>query len=815
MAVGLSSLSDSVSAVRVACAHCGLPVPSNRVRLDHDTSFCCAGCEAVWGILHESGLTEYYHLRDAYGEKSPGPARVSGKSFDFLDDPQFLKTFSLPRAQGGVRVEFYLEGVHCIACNWLVEKILTEREGARFARLDLSKSVLEVIFNPAEVKLSTLASALDSFGYPPHVLAEDGAALARRKETRRLLARTGVAAACGMNIMLLAISQYGGNATGMDAQISSVFRWVSLGLALPAVLYSAFPYYRGAWNGLRRRMLHMDLPISLGIASAFAVSAIATIQNRGDVYFDSVCMLIALLLAGRLLLQRATRWAGNSAEQLLALSPRSVHVIVESQIRDALLTDIAVGDALRVWPGETVPVDGVLHSESAWIREAHLTGEAMARQCAQGDTLFAGSVVETTPVDIVASAVGETTRLSRLAAMMREASSRRAPIVSLMDRVAGYFVAGVLVLAAATAVIWFFVDPTRVLWNTAALLVVACPCALGLATPVAIAAAMGRAARRGIFIKGQDGVERLASVEHVILDKTGTLTDGKLAIVDSWFAKAIEKECVLRAVAAVEKYSGHAAASAFSFMETAGLVVEDYRVLTGAGVEGMVNGARYAIGSEVFAMERVAMVSDDARAYSENAVEQGWSVVWVVKDGEIAAIFALGDRIRPDSAEAINRIGQMGLCSELLSGDQPRAVAQVAANLGIKQATGRVTPEGKLARVESLIAAGKKVAMVGDGVNDAAALTCATIGISVAGAAEVTRDAADVFVAFERGPGAIADALQLSRHAMRVIRINLLIALAYNLFGAALAISGHVSPLLAAVLMPISSLTVLLVASRA
>lgn len=800
------------------CAHCGLPVPASRVVAGADRLFCCAGCEAVWQIIHECSLDDFYRLKNEYGEDRKQPAKVSGKSFDYLDDPDYLKRFSEPRTGGGVRVRFYLDGVHCIACSWLVEKVLMEKEGARYARLDLGRSILEVVIHPAEVRLSKIAQSLDRLGYTPHALWEGSGAAAQRKETRRLLARLGIAAASSMNIMLLSVSQYAGDFTGIEEGYSALFRWVSLGLALPAVFYSAWPYYRGAWSGIRRGMLHMDLPISLGILASFTVSFAATLLNRGDVYYDSVTGLIALLLGGRLLLQRASRFAADASESLLSLSPRTARRLENGDAREILLAEVRVGDLFRVLPGETVPVDGELQSEHGWIKEAHLSGEPGSVHRQRGDILFAGSIVESSPLELKATAVGETTRLSRLAEIMRNASARRAPIESFLDRVAGWFVAAVLTLAAITAVSWFFIDPSRALWNTAALLVVVCPCALGLATPVALAVAMGRAARRGIFIKGQDGVERLASVSHVILDKTGTLTAGNLSIAESHYTSDLEstdRNDVLRSAAALEKFSGHVIATAFHGIATNDIVIEDCRVLPGSGVEGKAGGERFCVGSESYIAERVAGLPDELTRAARAAADRGLTLVWIAKRQRAVAVLALGDPLRSDALRAVVDLTAMGLSLELLSGDHSQAVRQIANELKIENYRGRVSPEQKLQRVEELTAKGIRAAMVGDGVNDAAALSRAHVGISAAGAAEVARDAADVFLSVSREPAAISDAFRLSRRAMRVVRLNLFIAVVYNVIGAALAVTGNVSPLVAAILMPISSLTVLLIASRA
>lgn len=793
-------------------------MPAPRRIPDAPQLFCCGGCEAVWGILQECQLDDFYRLRDALGENRKVPARVSGKSFDYFDDPEFLRRFGEPLADGGLRVRCFLDGVHCIACSWLVEKMLLERTGVRYAALDVGKSVVEIVFSPAETKLSAVATALDRIGYTPHPLTEDSGAAAVRRETRTLLARLGIAAACTMNIMLLAVSQYAGDVTGIEPGIAALFRWVSLGLALPAVLYSAFPYYRGAINGLRRGLLHMDLPISLGIVAAFAVSVFATLQGRGEVYFDSVTMLIALLLAGRLVLQRATRWAANAGENLLALAPRSVRRISDLGERDVLLSDVCPGDRLRVLPGETVPVDGRLASETAWLTEAHLTGEAAAVMRTRGDAVDAGAVVARSVIDIEATAVGETTRLARLADMMRTAALRRAPLTTFLDRIAGYFVTAVLALAAITLLIWLKLDPDQALWNAAALLIVACPCALGLATPVAFGMAMGRAARRGIYIRGQDGVERLARVDHVVLDKTGTLTEGKLTIVEQTFVPelaAAEQQKILFAAAALENVGGHVIASAFHTMAYEPPTVSASRVLAGAGIEGTVDGRVYAVGSELLIAERVRRIPEQLATAATAAAARGLTPVWIARDGNAIAVVALGDRLHSEAQAAVRELHDMKLTIELLSGDQPRVVHSVAAQTGIEHSTGRATPEAKLSRIEELLAGKRRVVMVGDGVNDAAALSRAMVGISAAGAAEVARDAADVFVSAVRGPAAIPDALKLARRALRIIRINLWIALAYNIVGAALAMTGLVGPLVAAVLMPLSSITVLLIAVRA
>lgn len=807
-----------------ACLHCGLPVPTLLVKAHDSHQFCCAGCEAVWTVLNQCGLEEYYRLRETYQSQQPRPAKVSGKSFDYLDNPDFLSRYSQGNTQGGIRFTFYLEGVHCVACSWLVEKVLIEREGAAFASLNIGKAVVEIVFDPTRVKLSALASALDRLGYTPHVLGTESVTENVRKETRKLMARMGIAGACAGNIMLLAISSYFGEYSGMDSNVASLFRWISLGLALPAVTYSAWPFYKGAWSGLRHRALHMDLPISLGIIAAFAMSLTATILERGEVYFDSVSMLVFLLLAGRLVLNRAGRWAADSAENLLRLEAKTARKIEQGRPIVIPLSEVEVNDKLQVLPAETVPVDGIVIEGTGYIMQAHLTGESVPISVAPGDTIYAGSVVVIAPIVIMATQVGEATRLHQLAVLMSNAATRRAPLTALTDRIAGYFVAAVLLMTTITAAYWWFRDPSHALWNAAAMLVVTCPCALGLATPIALAVAMGRAARNGIFIRGADGIERLASIEHVILDKTGTLTAGELSLAEQHYVTTdkVEQQEILLAVATIEAQSGHIFARAFApyylaHLTTAGSSAEQatsIETTPGKGVSGYIQGDRFAVGSELFMEQIDCIVPDSFEQYAQRATNSGHSICYVARDHQVVALFVLADKANKKSLTAIQELKQMGLTVELLSGDSPASTLHTAQTLDITTFRGGVSPEQKLERVQEILAQNKKVAMVGDGINDSAALSAATVGVSAAGAADIARNAADVFVS-GRGPDAIAEAIRRARHALKIVKINIAIGIAYNIVGATLAITGHVSPLTAAILMPLSSLTVLWIASRA
>lgn len=787
------------------CAHCSLPVPPAR-QLKTGEAFCCAGCEAVYAILHESNLEDYYSIRENLGAGKIGPARISGKTFQYFDDAEFLKRYAEPRAEGLLGIRFYLEGVHCAACSWLVEKVLLGREGATFAQLDLGRNIVEIVFDPRTIRLSRLAHALDRFGYTPHPLLEDSVAQARKKETRSLLLKMGVAGAVAGNIMLLAAALYAGEFTGIEEDLANLFRWISFGLALPAVLYSAQPFYRGAISGLKAGMLHMDLPISLGIIAAMSVSVVATVQERGEVYFDSLAVLVFLLLVGRMLLSRATARAADAAETLIEQAPRTVRRESDGKVEDIALAAADAGDTLLFLPGDVIAVDGVA-LQAAWVTESHLTGESYAVFKDVGATVYAGSQVVSVPLRLQATAVGAFTRLSQLSEMIRRAASQRADIVRLHDKIAGYFVATVLTLAVVTAVIWWNIDHSKALWNVAALLVITCPCALGLATPVALSVAMGRAAKRGLFIKSAEAIERAATVRHAILDKTGTLTSGKTELVRSHFAPHLsiaDRERLMTQISTLEGFAVHPIGAALRQTGQKSLPANDVQVFP-QGITGNVDGQTIAIGSRRF-MREMECTEGAWTANTEGNVQ-------AARDGRVCAVFLVTDPINPDAKLAVENLQGKGVTVELLSGDRTDEVMRVAAALDISDARGDASPEEKLIRVNELESGGVRTAMFGDGVNDAAALSRATVGVSAAEAADVARSSADVFVS-RRGPAAFAELVTLSRNTMRTIKRNVIIAIGYNALGAGLAMAGLVSPLLAALLMPLSSVTVLTLAVR-
>lgn len=825
---GLERVASASAAVgQVSCSHCGAPVPPALQIAEATEQFCCGGCRQVFALLRECGLERYYEFRGA-AEVEPEPAQPTDREYAEFDDAAFAELYCRPGADGTQVVELYLEGVHCSACVWLVEKLPSLLPGVRQTTLDFLRRVVRVSWDPEAIALSRIARQLDRFGYPVHPYRGSGDVERQRHEERALLMRVGVAGAAAGNVMLMALALYSGLFDGMDPEFQRFFRWGSLLISAPAVLWSGSVFFRGALAAVRTRTPHMDLPVSIGILAGFIWGGIGTLLGKGEIYFDSVTMLVFVLLVGRWIQHRQQRSAFEAAELLSTLTPSTARLVEGSTYREVPAGSVSEGALVEVRVGETIPVDGQVEEGVSALDTALLTGESLPIDVAPGTYVHAGATNLSSPLSVRCARAGANTRVGQLMRSVEEAARRRAPMVRLADRIAGRLVVVALVLAVGTLVGWSFVSVERAIDHSVALLVVACPCGLGLATPLVVSAALARAARRGLLIKGGDVVEKLAAPGTFVFDKTGTLTAGQMRLVEYVGDPALQPAIlalearsvhpIARAFVAAlspEAGSGSGAAEALSG-PTEGdepLAVQDVREILGGGVEGRVAGEMLLIGSEALVRARNVDVPTWVEEQVARSLERGLSPVLVARQGRVEALGAFGDPLRPDAAASLQALKELGHRLILLSGDHRDAASHAARELEwaagqplFDEVLGGQTPEQKLAYVESL-AERQPVYMVGDGVNDAAALSAASVGIAVHGGAEASLLAADVFA---RRPG-VEPVLELSRGArrtLRVLRRGLGVSLLYNVVGLSAAVAGWISPLMAAVLMPLSSLTV-------
>lgn len=799
------------------CFHCGLPLPAaaNYPVLFPDASHgtCCRGCQAVAQLIVDSGNADYYQHRTEFPSTATlqDPDQIL-RQLRLYDLPEIQRSF-VKAGAGDVReAALILEGIVCAACIWLNERHLLQLPGVQAVEINYSTRRARVQWDNSKIQLSEILQAIRDIGYSAHPFdpqQQEQVFMRERATSQRRLAIAGLGM---MQVMMYAISTYIAEPGTMTWDIEALMRWASLMLTMPVVFYSAWPFFQGAWRDLRRRRLGMDVPVALGIGAAFLASLWATLTHSGEVYFDSITMFVFFLLAGRYLEMGVRRKSAAAVEALAKLIPavatRFCDYPAQQKTEVVPVSQLVAGDVLMIKPGEAIPADGLVLTGSSEADESLLTGESRALPKIPGDRLVGGAINVSSPLLMRVEKVGADTLLSGILRLLDRAQAEKPRIALLADRFASWFVFALLVIAAAIALIWLVVDPSRAFWITVSVLVVTCPCALGLATPAALTAATGRLTRMGLLITRGHALETLAKVSHVIFDKTGTLTLGRPVLLDTiTLGSASAARC--RALAsALEGMSEHPIARALHDSGALSMPVENAANQTGLGLEGCIDGRRYRLGRPEF----VAQLHGQAvPAHLE--FQDGQTQVALGDEHGWLCLFLLGDQLRSDAVQAVLRLRQLGVEVSLLSGDGTATVRRVAERLGIAHYAGQLLPQDKLQRLRDLQQQGEIVAMVGDGVNDAPVLAAAQVSIAMGQGAEVAQASADMVMMtgqLER----LADAIIVARRTAGVIRQNLVWAVLYNLVAIPAAALGFVTPWMAGIGMSFSSLLVVLNALR-
>ncbi|MGD0138165.1 MAG: heavy metal translocating P-type ATPase [Tepidisphaeraceae bacterium] len=796
------------ASARVACSHCGQDVPRGLVEADSQLQFCCAGCRAVYDAIHACGLEVYYRLRDA----AVTPPRPSESSFESFDSPAFHKLFVQRQSETVASVDLVLEGVTCAACVWLIERLPHALRGVIEARLSLRQAIVRVTWNTRELSPSRIGRTLNSLGYTPHPAKGLPRKQISRIEVRKKLIDLAVAGAIAGNAMLVACALYAGRGGRMEDSYREFFRWISAVLGLLSLAWPGAGFFRGALAAIRLRTVNFDVPIVLGLVAGGVAGIVNVVLNRGEVYFDSLSVLVFLLLVGRFLQYRQQRRADDAVELLFSLAPSTCRIVrPDDRVEEMPIEAVVPGDLIEVLSGQTIAADGVVESGQSHVLQALLTGEAAPVPVGVGAKVYGGAANQGASLRIRVSQVGADSRVGRLMRVVERGVAEKPAIVQFTDRVASRFVLVVSLAAVGTFAYWSRFDVAAAVDHAVALLIVCCPCVLGLATPVTLAVAIGRLARRDILVKSGAAIEKLARHGQILLDKTGTLTFGQLRLV-CWHGDEEFKPIV----AAMEKQSQHPVArafcqalAAFELSAAQAALLHDVKEQPNGGIRAMLGNRPVRVGSPAF-VNRAGISVPPSLARLQHELEQvGTTVVLVAVDGNAVALAGFGDQIRDDSPAAIHALRELDWNAEILSGDAQSVVRKVACAVGIDpcRATGEMTPEAKLALVREYQGRCLTV-MVGDGVNDAAALAAADVGIAVHGGAEASLAAADVYIA-SPGLTPLVHLVTAARKTMRTIRVNLAISLAYNLVAGALAATGKMSPLICAILMPVSSATVL------
>jgi Cu2+-exporting ATPase len=807
------------------CYHCDQVVTDNvNIQMDilgQARDLCCVGCEAVASAIIQSGSESFYQYRtDASETPEFTPAELPefiSNELILYDNPTVLADITeSSSSQTTFKLSLIIDGITCAACGWLIEKEIKRFVGIESVNLNLSQHRLYLTWDQTKTPLSKIISRIYQIGFKAHPYAPDKAQLHLEEEQRLATRRLALAAFGTMQAMMFALPLYVGDWAGIFEKFETYFRYASLAIATPVVLFSARPFFVAFIRDIKTRHLTMDVPVSIAIGGAYLASIWSTFTGGQEVYFDSVCMFTFFLLIGRFLEARTRLRFGQAGNHLNTLLPRSCTRIDPTTKLETVIpvSELNVGDIIRVLPGTTIPADGLIASGTSSIDESIITGEFVPIVKAMGDAVISGSLNVESPFELRITALGNDTQLSTVMSLLDRAATQKPKVALLADNIAQYFVAAVLIISAIVFTSWTFIDSDKAFWITLSVLVATCPCALSLATPTALTAASGALRKAGVLITRGHVLENIIKSRRVIFDKTGTLTLGKLSI-EKIITLHGSEQTALNIASCLEAQSQHPIASAFKFSSknirqnnspSPLSAAKNVLVEPGQGVSGDIDNVNYRLGNLGYANPMSSNSHD-----SQTKPDDGH---WILLANEQQAIawFLLSDQIRPMAKETCSQLNNMGLTTEMLSGDQSGQVKWVANAVGIDQTQGGITPEGKLDYLSSISKSDMSI-MVGDGINDVPVLARAPISIAIGSASDLAKTHADVILVgnqLQRLPQLIWQAKRTSK----IIKQNLIWALLYNASVLPLAASGLLPPWAAAIGMSLSSLVVVFNALR-
>jgi Cu2+-exporting ATPase len=778
------------------CFHCLEPVPKG---FDETVLFdgqqhpvCCIGCQAVAETIFAQGMSDYYKFRTEsagkVGELIPEQLSII-KSYDNQDIQSDFVSSSGQLSE----VLLSVEGISCAACAWLIEKQLLTLKGVNRVDVNTSTHRAMIIWDKNHTLLSDIIQALMQIGYKAYPFQADEEASQKQAAAKAYIRRLGVAGLMTMQVMMFAFAMYFGMFSGMEEDFEQYFRWISLILASPVILYSALPFLINAIKGLKTKQLNMDLPVSLAIFGAYSASCYATVMAVGEVYFESICMFTFLLLLGKYLEFRARLTASEFTANLQKLLPLTARKFDEKGKESVIAAKhLKLHDRVLIKAGETIAADGIVIEGTTTVDESMMTGEHLPVKKYIGQPVFAGTVNHDGVVQIQINKVGQNTLLNQIIKLQHSALSKRPKLVEITDKVAQWFVACLLVFASITAIGWYPVSPEHAFWITISVLVATCPCALSLAIPTALTCAVATLTKKGVLIKESHVLETLTKLTRVAFDKTGTLTEGVFSIDRIVLHTDIyHEQDVLSLAASLERYSEHPIAAAFKEHLTVHHDLENVEIHTGQGVRALLGKQQIAIGKSGWYQEK----HSNAQA-----------TLYI--DEQAIADFYFYDKVRSSAKEVIAQLQNNGTSCHLLTGDSSDAGKKLTAALKLDSQLSSCSPQDKQQAVEAWSKTGEIVAMVGDGVNDSPVFNSAHLSIAMETGADISKNTADV-VLLKSDLNAILQLQQIALKTRRIIKQNLTLSLLYNGSILPLAALGLVPPWAAVIGMSASSIIVI------
>ena len=720
------------------------------------------------------------------------------------------------------KAEFKVSGMSCAACATRIEKALKKLPGVYNATVNFAAEKVAIEYNAGELTINQVQEKVKKLGYEAHNISDasevDREKRIRHEEIRGQWFRLVLSAVLSLPLLFSMVLHSLDIMRGTAEILMNPY--VQFVLATPVQFISGWPFYRGAYAALKNGSANMDVLVAMGTSAAYFFSIANMVRDNPHLYFETSAILITLIILGKLLEATAKGRTSEAIKALMGLQAKTARVIRDGQENDLPIEEVLVGDVIVVRPGEKVPVDGIIIEGTSTLDESMLTGESIPVDKKVGDQVIGATINKFGAFKFQATKVGKDTALAQIVRIVEEAQGSKAPIQRFADVVSGYFVPIVVSLAILTFMGWYFIlapgDFTRALINFTAVMVIACPCALGLATPTSIMVGTGKGAENGILIKGAEHLENAHRLTTIVLDKTGTITKGQPEVTDIVTLASLSEQEILTLAAAAEKNSEHPLAQAIVKRgQEQGLtiaVTEKFAAIPGHGVDTIINGKQILVGTRKLMRENNIQI-EDIMSKVELLEQQGKTVMLMAVEKQMVGLIAVADTIKENSADAVAELQKLGIEVWMITGDNERAAKAIAVSIGINNVLAEVLPEHKAEKVAALKKEGKVVAMVGDGINDAPALAIADVGFAIGTGTDVAIEAADITLMRGDLNGLVA-AIKLSKATMRNIKQNLFWALIYNSIGIPVAASGYLSPVLAGGAMAFSSVSVVLNALR-
>lgn len=790
------------------CYHCGeavLAADKNKFKVyiaPEEREMCCPGCQSVAEMIVGSGLSSYYEHRTDLSPTAKQLVPDELLRLEIYDDNEIQDEFVYQ--DGDIKeITLTVEGLSCAACAWLIERSFRNTKGIHFINVNATSNRIAIKWVDEKIKLSDILKRISNLGYSASPFQADQHELMYNKQLKSYFRRLGLAGLATMQVMMFAVALYSTWFGDMEDMYRQLFRWVSLIVATPVLLYSAQPFYSNALRNLRTRTLGMDVPVSIALLGAYTASAYATMTGTGEVYFESISMFTFFLLFGRYLELRARKKTSELSANMAKLIPNMALRVNEDDSEQLIPTkQLRINDSVIVKSGEVIPCDGMIIKGKTSVDESMLTGEFLPIVKSLESDVYTGSLNVEQTITVCVTKTHKHNLISEIIRLQNTAQSSKPQISILADKISRYFVLALLIISAGTYLFWLAYDPDKAFWITLSVLVATCPCALSLATPTALTCATSNLSRQGILIRKEHVIESLTKIDEVAFDKTGTLTKGAFTLTKiksdvggELQESEVEQAELLRIATSLEQHSTHPIASAFKTNEEK-IRFDKTENHIGLGISGILGENSYKIGSAKFT-QQISLESDGKDI-----------LVYLTKNEQLIARFYIQDEMRDNVATTLDYIAESGVDVTLLTGDSKNHTDKVTQNLAITNKKTSQSPESKLAYINTQQADGKFMLMVGDGVNDAPVLSAATVSIAMGEGSDLAKNSADV-VLLSTDFIAVKYMLATAKKTYKIIKQNLMWALGYNSLILPLAISGSVPPYIAVIGMSLSSLLVI------